>query len=136
MSEAPLELRRPRKLDHILGDSLKAYGRDLGVLLGAAAAVIIPATALVNADSFGQDYQEKADLARQGIDIVLGYLVISPLIAAIAVHVLRARADGREPGFVEALRSALELFAPLFLVVLVAGAGMVLGLLALIIPGI
>jgi len=136
LSDPALELRRPRKLEHILGEGLKAYGRDIRVLLLGAAAVIVPANALVNADAFGQGFQEKADLARQAIDIALAYLVISPLIAAMAIGVLRARAEGRAPRFVDTLRSALDVFAPLFLVVLAALAGIMLGLLALIVPGI
>ncbi|MBA2504377.1 MAG: hypothetical protein H0V29_00365 [Thermoleophilaceae bacterium] len=137
MNERPaLELRRPRKLDQILGDGLSSYGQAIWVLLGVSAAIVIPANAIVNFDSFGRGYQEKAEVGRQIIDVALGFLVISPLVTAMAIHVLREQAENRKAGFLETMRSGFDAFAPLFVAVLIAGVGIALGLFALIVPGI
>lgn len=132
----PLELRRPRKLDNILGDGLSAYGAGLGVLLLVSAAVVIPANAIVNFDSFGRGYQDKVEIGRQVIDIALAFLVVSPLVTAMAIHVISEQAQGRKAGFAETMRTGFDAFAPLFIAVLIAGVGIALGFFALIIPGI
>ena len=62
--------------------------------------------------------------------------MIAPLIAAAVIQLLRTVAHGERPSATQCLQDSLDVFAPLFLAVLMTAAGVAVGLAALILPGI
>jgi membrane protein implicated in regulation of membrane protease activity len=66
----------------------------------------------------------------------VAYIVTTPLVTAMTVDLLHAIAEQRPPGARSAILAGLEAFTPLFLAVLVAAAGIAIGLFLLILPGV
>jgi hypothetical protein len=134
-----LDLARRRELRELLGDALRIYFRNFPVVFAIGLAVVTPVQAIVSGiglEELSSGYREDQTTAVLAIPTVVSYLVVAPLIAAAAIFLLRELADGKPPHAGRSIQSALDVFAPVFLAVLLAGAGIALGLLALILPGI
>jgi hypothetical protein len=101
--------------------------------------VVVPSQVIVGGIGLEQltaDYDDTSpSWAETSIAAAVAYLVVAPLITAICVHALRSVAGGGSPGAREAIVKGFEAFAPIFFAVLLAAAGIALGLL-LIVPGI
>jgi hypothetical protein len=82
------------------------------------------------------DYSSSARAGEQLIGLAELYLVIAPLVTAMVVHALLAVADGRSPRPGAAILSGLEAFRPVFGAVVIAAAGVILGLFFLVVPGV
>jgi hypothetical protein len=140
VSEAPrLELLRARDLGVLFGDSFNAYMRHFASFLAIGAAVVIPVQLVVSGIGLGQLSSHYSRSVRAGVQVVNAaeiYLLIGPLVTAMVVHALLAAADGQRPQPAAAIVSGLEAFRPVFMAVLIAAAGVVLGLFLLVIPGI
>ena len=139
MTDAPpLVLLTPRTLGELFGDAFRAYLRHFGSFVTIGAAVVVPTQLVVSGVGLGRlsgGYQSASTGAEIGISAAEGYLIIGPLVTAMVVHALLTVADGRAPRSGPAIMNGLEVFRPVFLAVLLAAAGVVLGLL-IIIPGI
>ena len=140
MTETPrLELLRPRDLGGLFGDSFNAYARHFAAFMAIGAAVVIPVQLIVSGIGLGQlsdDYSSSTTNAATIIAVAEVYLLIAPLVTAMVVHALLAIADGEKPRVGAAIVSGLEAFRPVFWAVIIAAAGVILGLFLLIIPGI
>lgn len=135
----PLELSRPRDVPALLGDSLAVYRRNAGTFLALAAAVVVPVELVVQGiglERLTAPYDESPSPAEAAVAAVVGLLVVAPLVTAICIHALRGVAAGGSPGARESIVAGFEAFTPIFLAVLLAAAGIALGLAALIIPGV
>jgi hypothetical protein len=133
-----IQLEQPRDLGALLRDSLTVYLRHFGTFLALGALVVVPSQLIVGGIGLEQltsDYDESPDFAETAIPAAVAYLVVAPLITAICVHALRSVATGGSPGAREAIVNGFESFTPIFFAVLLAAAGIALGLL-LIVPGI
>ena len=131
-------LEQPRDLGALLRDSLSVYLRHFWTFLALGALVVVPSHLILSGIGLEQltsDYDEDPGFAEVAIRGAVSYLVVAPLITAICVHALRSVAGGGSPGAREAIVRGFESFAPIFFAVLLAAAGIVLGLL-LIVPGI
>jgi hypothetical protein len=134
-----LDLLRPRDVGSLFRDSLNAYFRHFVPFVLIGAAVVVPVLLVVSGIGLGQlsgGYRStgsQADLAVVGAET---YLLIGPLTTAMVIHALLAVADGRRPQVGAAITSGLEAFRPIFLAVLISAAGVLLGLIAFILPGI
>jgi glycerophosphoryl diester phosphodiesterase family protein len=134
----PLVLLTPRTLGELLRDALAAYFRHFGAFLVIGIAVAVPVQLAVSGIGLGQlsgGYQQSASRAELLVLFVEGFLIIGPLVTAMVVHALLAIADGRPPRAGAAIVQGLEAFRPVFVPVLIASAGILLGLLV-VIPGI
>jgi hypothetical protein len=134
----PLVLLRPRNLGELFGDAFNSYVRHFGSFLAIGAAVVVPVQLVVSGIGLGQlsgGYDKTSTGADLGIGGAENYLIIGPLVTAIVVHALLAVADGRSPRPGAAITSGLEAFRPVFVAVIIAAAGVILGLLV-IVPGI
>jgi hypothetical protein len=132
-------LERPRDITALFGDALTLYGRHLAIFFLVAAAIVVPANLIVSGiglDQLTARYDDSASAAEAVIPSLVSFLVVAPLVTATCIHALRDAAHGRAPSAGRALTAAFDAFAPLFLAVLLAAAGIALGLVALVVPGI
>ena len=134
-----LQLSRQRDVTALFRDSLVTYWSHLGTFLALAATIVVPVELVVRGigqEQFTAGFDAKLTVAETAIGGLVTFLVITPLITAICIHALRNVADGGKPAAREALMSGFEAFTPLFLALALAAAGIALGLLALVVPGV
>jgi len=134
-----IELERPRDIAALFGDALRAYGGNVGVFLLVSLAIIAPAELVVSGiglEKLSGPYDESPAPADAVIPTLVAFLVIAPLITATCIHALRDIAAGVSPRPWRTLSAGLDAFSPIFFAVLLAAAGIALGLLLLIVPGI
>jgi hypothetical protein len=134
-----LQLTQQREPGALLRDTFAVYWAHFWTFLALGAAIVVPVELIVQ--GIGQEqltaaYDASLTLAEQLIPMLVGFLVIVPLITAICIYALQHIAAGGSPGARSALVSGFEAFTPIFFAVLLAAAGIALGLLALIVPGI
>jgi hypothetical protein len=135
----PLELRRPRDVGALFSDALGVFGRHFSLFVLLSAAVTIPAALIV--EGIGQDkltsgYDSSPSAADQIVPALVGVLVVSPIISAICIYALHEIATGRRPAAGQVLVAGFEAFTPLFAAVVLAAAGVVLGFVAFVVPGV
>ena len=134
-----IPLEQPRDVRALLRDSFTVYLRHFGTFLALGALVVVPSQVIVGGIGLEQltaDYDDTSpSWAETSIAAAVAYLVVAPLITAICIHALRSVAGGGSPGRREAIVKGFEAFSPIFFAVLLAAAGIALGLL-LIVPGI
>jgi hypothetical protein len=134
-----IRLGQPRDLGALLRDSFTVYLRHFGTFLALGALVVVPSQLIVSGIGLEQltaGYDDTTGLAETAIPAAVAYLVVAPLITAICVHALHSVAAGGSPGARAAIVNGFESFTPIFFAVLLAAAGIVLGLLALLVPGV
>lgn len=140
MTQGPgLNLGRPRDVRELFRDSLLLYARHFGLFLLIAVAVVAPVQLVVSGiglEELTSAYRDDSSLARTGIPTAVSFLVATPLITAAIIFALGSLAKGEQPRAGSSLQAALDLFTPLFAAVLLAAAGIALGLLAFVVPGI
>ncbi len=133
------ELERPRAFGEILVDALRVLGRHPATFLAISLAVVAPVQLVVSGVGLEQltgPYSSRMSAAELGISTAVSFLVIAPLITATAIHALQAIGAGEGPRARASLQAGLDAFAPLFAALVLAAAGIALGLIALIVPGI
>jgi hypothetical protein len=133
-----IRLEQPRDLGALLRDSLTVYLRHFGTFLALGALVVVPSQVIVGGiglEQLSSDYDSTQGWAETAIAAAVAYLVVAPLITAICVHALRSVAGGGSPGARGAIVKGFESFAPIFFAVLLAAAGIAVGLLV-IVPGV
>lgn len=134
-----LDLARQRGIGELLGDAFGIYLRNFGTVFAIGLAVVLPVQLIVSGiglEELTSGYRSNDSTAELLIPTSVSYLVVAPLIAAAAIHLLRAVADGKRPHAGSSIQAGLDVFAPVFLAVLLAGAGTAIGLTLLILPGI
>lgn len=133
------DLHSSRNLGLILDDSFALYREHLRTLLALAAIVVIPVQLGVLGVGLGWLW-EGYDASRSwGDTVVAGFaqlLVVTPLVTAMVVHVVVEAAGGRPPAVGSALRFGFEIFGAVFLAVVMAWLGVLLGIVAFIVPGL
>jgi hypothetical protein len=134
-----LELRRPRDVGALLRDALAVFGSHAWLFIALSAAVVLPAELIV--EGFGQgkltsSYDSSPPLADEAIPALVGVMVVTPIISAISIYALHQIAAGDRPSAGQVLVAGFEAFTPLFAAVALAIAGVVLGLLLLVVPGV
>lgn len=135
----PLELARPRELGDLLGDAIDIYFRNFPTVFAIAAAIVVPVQLIVagvGLEELTASYREDDTTAELLLPTVVSVLVVAPLIAAATIHVLQRLAAGERPRAGHAIQAGLDVFTPVFLAVLLAAAGVALGLILLIVPGL
>lgn len=134
-----LDLAKPRGIQELLGESLAIYLQNFLRLTLIAAAVVAPVHLIVlgiGLEELTAPYRDTQTRAERLIPTAVTFLVVAPLIAATTISALRSLAAGQTPRVRQSLQAGLDAFAPVFVAVTLAGAGIVLGLLALVVPGI
>jgi hypothetical protein len=143
----PLDLDRKRDLGRILDDSFALYRAHWRTLLAVSALIVVPVVLVVYGIGFGwftggyDDTTTGDEVQLEDVLPVFGgllaqLLIITPLVTATTVHVVEAAAKGERltPG--QAIRAGLDDFPVLLPAVVLMFGGLVLGFIALIIPGL
>lgn len=136
---APLDLRQPRDIGGLVSGGFNLYFSEFRTFLTIAAAVVVPVELIVHGIGLGwftAKYDSTPPPGETVITLATSFLVIAPLMTAMCIYALLDVADGRKPEARAAIMRGLEVFAPVLLVIVLYGAGVMLGLLALIIPGL
>ena len=134
-----LQLRQRRDTRALFRDSVAVFGRHALLFILLSAAVVAPAELIVEGiglDMLTSSYDSSPSLAEAAIPTIVEFLVVTPIIAAICIHALHQIAGGERPSAGRVLVAGFEAFTPLFAAVTLAAAGIALGLLALIVPGV
>lgn len=134
-----LDLARPRDLGTLLSDSFRVMRDHPGPILAMAAAIVVPVHLIVSGiglERLTSPYRMDPGRAEQFIPTIVSFFVIAPLVTAATIHMLGAVSEGRRPHAGRCLQAGLDAFAPLFLAVLIAAAGIAVGLAALVLPGL
>lgn len=134
-----LDLAKQRGIWELLGDAFNLYLRNFLTLFAIGFAVVLPVQLIVSGvglEELTSSYRETDNKAELLIPLIVSYLVVAPLIAAATIHMLQRLADGKRPHAGPSIQAGLDVFAPVFLAVLLSGAGIALGLVLLIVPGI
>ena len=134
-----LELRRPREVGDLFRDAWAVFRNHAGLFLMLSAAVAIPAGVIVEGIGQGMltsSYDSSPSPLDQLIPAFVGLLVVGPIITAICIYALREIAVSQRPAAGQVLVAGFEAFTPLFAAVLLAAAGVVLGLICFILPGV
>ncbi|MBW3561234.1 MAG: hypothetical protein KY437_01930 [Actinobacteria bacterium] len=128
-SRGPVDLRE-RGIGELLDASIKLYRAHWQVFMGVVAIVVVPLTFLLNALAASGNW------LALGLVTVVNFFVLTPMLAAAIV---KASADaylGSDPGIAGTYRYAFGRIGPLLLVILLMTIGILLGFIALIIPGL
>jgi hypothetical protein len=134
-----LELRQPREVGALFRDALALFGRHFWLFVTLSAAVVVPAELIVEGvglERLTSSYDSSPSVAEAAIPTIVEFLVVTPIIVAICIHALHSIADGQRPSPGPVLVAGFEAFTPLFAAVVLAAAGIALGFLALILPGV
>src|SRR3954470_18684608 len=119
----PLDLQRKRDLGKILDDAFAFYRGHWRTLLAAAIVVVVPVHLIVYGAGLGWLWEgydaptkgtvKLADVTHSLIGLVAQLLVVTPLVTAMTVHVVRTGAMGAAASTRQALRAALDVFGAL-----------------------
>ncbi len=134
-----MDLARPRDLGELLSDAFRLLRDHPGPLLAMSAAIVVPVHLIVSGiglERLTSSYRTDVERAEQVIPTIVSFFVIAPLVAAAVIHMLQAISARRRPDTWRCLQASLDDFAPLFLAILFTAAGVAVGLIALILPGI
>jgi hypothetical protein len=134
-----VDLARPRGIGDLLGDSINLYFRNFPTVFAIGIAVVVPVQLIVSGiglEELTSSYRQTDSTAELLIPTLVSYLVVAPLVTAAIIEMLRRLADGEAPHGGRAIQAGLDVFAPVFTAVLLAGIGTALGIVALILPGI
>jgi hypothetical protein len=134
-----LRLRQPRDVATLFRDTLAVFGRHAWLFILLSAAVVVPAELIVEGvglEMLTSSYDDSPSIPEALVPTIVEFLVVTPIIAAICIYALHQIADGDRPSAGQVLIAGFEAFTPLFAAVVLAAAGIALGFVALIVPGV
>ncbi len=137
-AERPVNFGRREDITSLYRDALRIWGRHLPVWLAVGASVAVPVDLIVSGVGLGRLSGPYALPSPQatGVEAAASYVVSTPLVTAMTVAgVLELRA-GRPLAALRVIRAGVEAYPRMFAPVLASAALVVLGLLALVVPGI
>lgn len=117
--------------------AFKLYQRYPLLFLGLAAGVIVPYDLIVLALT-GAGPVTNGDASTEALVVkgVLDWILVAPLVSALHVHAVDAHRRGETPQFGPVARSGLAVLPVVVAATIMSGLGIVLGLIALIVPGV
>jgi hypothetical protein len=137
-SPQPTEIERPRSIAEIIGEALGLYQRYPLLFMLLALGVVVPyELAVLAATGEGPLVTQSHQSAGSTVVLLIVELaLVRPLISALYVHAVTIVGDGRRPSLTQVAASGLRVLPEVAAAVIVAGLGIGLGLLALIVPGV
>lgn len=137
--ERTVSFGRREDLSSLYRDAFHLYTRHLGVWLLVGAAVSVPVELILTGVGLGRiagPYDPTLGTAATAVSLAGSYVISAPLVGAMTVAGLLDVRDGRVPTVRRAIQAGLEAFPRMLPAVLLAALGSLLGVLALILPGI
>ena len=134
-----LQLARPRDRAALLADSLRILYRNLATFLPLSAAVVVPVSLIVSGFGLEQltaGYDPTPAASEYVLPGLVNVLVVTPLVSAMCIHVLRSIEAGGTARAREAFVEGFEAFSAIFFAVALAAVGIALGLVLLVVPGV
>ena len=132
-----LDLDRPRDAGSIISTAFSTWWQHLGVFVALAAIPVFPAIFLIDGVWGGAlNDPDSAEIAPAVASALVQGLIIAPLVTAMYVLVVLGLARGEEPSVGHALRDGLRVLPAVSVAVLLYFLAVVLGTIALVIPGI
>ncbi len=138
MERRPNELERPRSVAEIIAEALDLYQQHPLTFLSLAAAVIAPYELVVLAATGTGPLADSVhqSLVQYYLLLLLDAVVVSPLVSVLHIHAVLTIGQGGRPRLGEVAARALRVLPVAVAAVIVSGAGILLGFVALVIPGI
>jgi hypothetical protein len=134
-----LQLRQQRDVGALFRDAISVFWRHALLFILVSAAVVVPAEVVVEGvgmEMLTSSYDSSPSVAEAVIPTIVEFLVVTPIIAAICIYALHQIAAGERPRAGQVFVAGFEAFTPLFAAVALAAAGIALGFVALILPGV
>jgi hypothetical protein len=129
--------RIPRDPTKLIGATFRLYRRFPWLFLVLASGVIVPYDLIILAITGGGAYsQADSNVFTQVVNGVLTWILIGPLVSALHVHAVAEVREGQDPQLGEVARRGLQVLPVVVAATIMSGLGIVLGLLALIVPGV
>jgi hypothetical protein len=134
----PGDFERPRSVADIIGEALDIYQRYPLLFLSLALAVIAPYVLIVLAVTGHGPLAEttKHHIVQLYVLALIESAVVVPLVSALHIHAVARIGEGERPRFEQVGLRALRVLPVVVASVLVSGAGIALGFVALIVPGV
>jgi hypothetical protein len=134
-----LDLTRPRDVGDIIGTSFSLYRHHFLLFATIAFTVVVPLDLLTVGVIDGQLTSYDDETLLGGGDIaywIVYYLLLVPLITAGHVSAVVDIGEGRTPAVGRSLQRAGAVLLPVMGAVVLSGLGVLIGFLALVVPGI
>jgi hypothetical protein len=130
---APVDLRRPRDVNALIGDAFAIYLREFRTFFVIALAIVVPVSVIVQGVGLGRftaDYDPSPGPAEILIPIVSNFLLTAPLVNAMCIYALLDLAEGDKPRAFSTIQRGLDVFAPVLVVMLLYAGAVILGVFA------
>jgi hypothetical protein len=132
-----LDLDRPRDAGAIVSTAFSTWWQHLGIFIALAAIPVFPAVFLIDGVWGGALSDPDAnDVAATTTSTAVQTFVIAPLVTAMHVLVVMGLGRGEQPSFGGALRDGVRVLPVVVAAVLLYTLAVLLGIVALIVPGI
>ncbi len=132
-----VDLTRPRSVVEVVGSALALYGRYPLLFAALALAVIAPyelvVLAVTHAAPLGQQHTRASTAF---VLFLLDFALVGPLVSALHVNAVALIGSGGRPQLVTVARQGLRVLPVVAAAQIIAGLGIGLGLIALVLPGI
>jgi hypothetical protein len=134
----PNAIEQPRSVSQIIGEALDIYQRYPIIFLTLALAVIAPYELIVLAATGTGPLASSVhqSLLQYYLLLVVDSVVVSPLVSVLHIQAVLRIGEGERPRLGQVALRGLQVLPVAVAAVIVAGAGTLLGFIALIIPGI
>ena len=120
-----------------VGAAFHMYRRYPVMFFLLAVGVVVPYDLIALAiTAVGPNSHAAADLGAQLVLTLLDWVLVSPFVSALHVHALADIREGTEPRLGPVARRGLRVLPVVAAATIMAGLGTVLGMLALIVPGV
>lgn len=130
--------RTPRSVPGLIAEAFGLYRRYPGLFLALAAGVIVPYQLIVLATTGADPYNRATSLsfAASQLLVLIDWILVNPLVSALHVHAVADIEEGLTPQIGAVARRGLAVLPVVAGAALVAGLGIVGGLILLVVPGV
>ncbi len=132
-----VDLTRPRSVLEVAGSALALYARYPLLFAALALAVIAPYELIVLAVTHAAPLGQQHTRASTAFTLfLLDFALVAPLVSALHVNAVALIGSGQQPKLVSVAQQGLRALPVVAAAQIIAGLGIGLGLIALVLPGI
>src|SRR5581483_4564568 len=130
------DLKRPRTVAEILQTALSLYANHPLLFVGLAIAVVVPYELIVLAVAHASPLGQQRSASTGLILALADFALVGPLVSALQVRAVLMLAEREQPRFWQVIARGLRALPVVAAAEIVAGLGIGVGLLLLLIPGL